>query len=88
MIFLTHIGGIEMTSKELIKLLMNEKEISNVDMAKELEITPAALWDRLNPKKTDNMTISKLNSMLKILGYKVMVVPSDTELPENAYEIE
>ena len=52
-----------MTSKELIKTLMTEHDITNAEMAKTLGITQAALWDRLNPKKTDNMTISKLKRL-------------------------
>ena len=52
-----------MTAKELVKTLMVEKDVSNAEMANALGITQAALWDRLNPKKTNNMTIGKLNDM-------------------------
>lgn len=64
-----------MNAKEIVKSLMKSKEMSNVDMAAALEITPAALWDRLNPKKTDNMTVNKLNAMLNLLGYEVVIMP-------------
>ncbi len=36
-----------------------------------------ALWDRLNPKKTNNMTIGKLNDMLSKLGYELVVREKD-----------
>lgn len=66
-----------MTTKELVKTLMVEKDVSNAEMANALGITQAALWDRLNPKKTNNMTIGKLNDMLSKLGYELVVREKD-----------
>lgn len=66
-----------MTAKELVKTLMVEKDMSNAEMANALGITQAALWDRLNPKKTNNMTIGKLNDMLSKLGYELVVREKD-----------
>lgn len=66
-----------MTAKELVKTLMVEKDVSNAEMANALGITQAALWDRLNPKKTNNMTIGKLNDMLSKLGYELVVRKKD-----------
>lgn len=66
-----------MTAKELVKSLMVEKDVSNAEMANALGITQAALWDRLNPKKTNNMTIGKLNDMLSKLGYELVVREKD-----------
>ena len=77
-----------MTSKELIKTLMTEHDITNAGMAKALGITQAAFWDRLNPKKSDNTTVTKLNDMLLIMGYKIVVVPEDFPIPKNGYEVD
>jgi predicted XRE-type DNA-binding protein len=76
-IFFYQNGGIQMTAKELVKTLMVEKDVSNAEMANALGITQAALWDRLNPKKTNNMTIGKLNDMLSKLGYELVVREKD-----------
>lgn len=76
-----------MTSKRLIKALMEEHNITNAEMAKALGITQAALWDRLNPKKSDNTTVTKLDDMLSVMGYKIVVVPNETPIPEGGYEI-
>ena len=62
-----------MTVKELVKKLMTDKNITNAEMANALGITQAALWDRLNPKKTNNMTMGKLSAMLSILGYDIVI---------------
>lgn len=64
-----------MNAKEIVKSLMQKKDVTNADMAAALQITQAALWDRLNPKKTDNMTVNKLNAMLRILGYEIVIMP-------------
>ena len=56
-------------------------------MAKILGITQAALWDRLNTKKSDNTTVTKLDDMLSVLGYKIVVVPDETPIPEGGYKI-
>lgn len=64
-----------MTAKEIIKKLMGEQGKTNADMAQGLGISQAALWDRLNPDKSNNMTVKKLNEMLSQLGYEVAVVP-------------
>ena len=76
-----------MTSKELIKTLMTEHDITNAEMAKTLGITQAALWDRLNQKKSDNTTVAKLGDMLSVMGYKIVVVPDETPIPEGGYEV-
>lgn len=77
-----------MTSKELIKTLMTEHDITNAEMAKTLGITQAALWDRLNSKKSDNTTVSKLGDMLNVMGYKIIVVPDEAPIPAGGYAID
>jgi len=64
-----------MNSKETVKAIMEEKKISNADMAGALNISQAAMWDRLNNKKTDTITVSKLNEMLRYLGYDLVIMP-------------
>lgn len=77
-----------MTSKELIKTLMTEHDITNAEMAKTLGITQAALWDRLNTKKSDNTTVAKLGDMLNVMGYKIIVVPDEAPIPAGGYAID
>lgn len=77
-----------MTSKEIVNNLMRAQGVSNAEMAAKLTLTQAALWDRLNPKKTNNMTVKKFNEMLKMLDYKIVVVPRKTRLPEGGFEVD
>ena len=77
-----------MTSKEIVSTLMRVQGVTNAEMAAKLNLTQAALWDRLNSKKTNNMTVGKLKDMLKMLDYKIVVVPRKTRMPNGGYEVE
>lgn len=78
-----------MTSKEIVKAIMQEKGKKNVEFAFELKISPNALWDRLNnTKATKDLSVSTLDDMLRRLGYKILIVPRTTEVPDDGYTIE
>lgn len=59
-------------------------------------VRPATLCDRLSIKnnvlserfKQKNVSVSKLNEMLRVLDYKVIVVPRETRVPDGGFEIE
>lgn len=77
-----------MKGREIIKAVMEKKGKSNADLASNLEITPAALWDRLNSKKVKDIPVSLLQEMLRAMEYKVIVVPRSTRLPVDGYEVD
>ena len=64
-----------MNEKEIIIKLMEEQNKTNAQMAAALEISPAAMWDRLNSTKTKSLTISKLNEMLRVLDCELVIMP-------------
>ena len=45
-----------MNSKELVRKLIEEKGVSQAEVAASMNITPAALWDRINSKKTSSLS--------------------------------
>ena len=65
-----------MNSKELLKNLIIEKDISQAEIAKQIGISTQALWDRINSKKTNSLSVNKLNEILKVLGYKIVILPN------------
>ena len=77
-----------MKGREIIKAVMERKGKTNADLAANLEITPAALWDRLNSKKVKDIPVSLLQDMLRAMDYKVVVVPRTTRLPIDGYEVD
>lgn len=82
-----------MTGREIIKDIMTKQGMSNSTYAKELSITSAALWDRLDtqPRKgkaRKDIPVSLLTNMVNVLGYKLVVMPNEVEVPENWYEVD
>lgn len=64
-----------MNAKEIVIKLMEEQNKSNAEMADIVGISKAAMWDRLNSPKTNNLTVKKLNEMLRALGYEIVIMP-------------
>ncbi len=64
-----------MNGREIVKDIMTREGKTNAEVADMLNITQAAMWDRLNNKKIKDIPLSTLNEMLRVLGYKVAIVP-------------
>ena len=79
---------VTMTTQEIIKELMVKENKTNARFASDLEISQAALWDRLNNGKRKDLSISVLSKMLRLLGYKIQIVPRNKKLPDDSYEID
>lgn len=77
-----------MRGREVLKAVMEHQDITNAILAKRLNITSAAVWERLNNKNVKDIPVSLLSEMLQALNYKIIVVPEDTELPEGGYQID
>lgn len=68
-----------MTGKQTIVTLMKRRGISNAEMSEMLGISQAALWSRLDPRKSDNMTVRTLAEMCGALGYEIVVRPDGAD---------
>ncbi len=82
-----------MTGREIIKDIMTKQGMSNIEYARELSITSAALWDRLDtqPRKgkaRKDIPVSLLADMVDVLGYKLVVIPSNEGVSESWYEVD
>ena len=77
-----------MKAREIIKFIMEKQGVNNASMADRLNITQAALWDRLNTKKAKDIPVSTLSEMLRALDYKVVIVPRSSRIPTDGYEVE
>ena len=74
-----------MKARDIVKEIMTRKELGNAEFARVLNITPAALWDRLKTKKAKDIPVSTMNEMLAALGYKIAIVPEDTPILDNGF---
>lgn len=77
-----------MKGKEIIKEMMNNAGVTNATMASRLNISSAALWDRLNNKKNKDLSLTILCQMVNLLDYKVVIMPRTRKVPEDAYIVE
>ncbi len=64
-----------MNAKEIVIKLMEKQNKTNAQMADAIGISKATMWDRLNSPKTNNLTVKKLNEMLRVLGYELVIMP-------------
>lgn len=78
----------KMTGKEIVKTIMSSQSISNADIAHKLSVKPTAMWDRLNNTKTKDLNVSLLSAMVRVLGYKIQIVPMNKQLPDGGFEVE
>ena len=76
-----------MTTQEIIKELMEKENKTNSRFASDLEISQAALWDRLNNSKRKDFSVSVLSKMVRLLGYKIQIVPLNKQKPDDGYEL-
>ena len=77
-----------MNGREIVKDIMSKAGKTNAEVAYSLGITQAAMWDRLNNKKTRDIPLSTLTEMLRVLGYKVVIVPRNAKTPQEGYNVE
>ena len=76
-----------MTTQEIIKELMAKENKTNARFASDLEISQAALWDRLNNTNRKDFSVGVLQKMLNLLGYKIQIVPRGKRTPKDGYEL-
>lgn len=74
-----------MIAMEAVKEIMKLKDIRPAVLCDRLKIKSNVLSERFKQK---NVSVEKLNDMLRAMDYKVVVVPRDSRLPEGGYEIE
>lgn len=77
-----------MKGREIVKEIMKEQGVTNAQMADKLNITQAALWDRINSSKVKDIPLSTLSEMLRALDYKIQIVPRDSRVPDKGYKVD
>ena len=76
-----------MTGKMAVKMLMDRYGIKTNEMAMRIGLSRSALWSRINPRTSDNMTVRTLSEMLHELGYKLMIVRCGKKPEQGEVEI-
>lgn len=74
-----------MKAMEAVRAIMTEKSVRPADLSGRLGIKQNVLSERFTQK---NVSIAKLDEMLRVLDYKVILVPRTTRTPDGGYEVE
>lgn len=74
-----------MKTGDAVREVMKIKEVGVNQMADRLGKSPRLVSERLSQQ---NISITKLNEMLKVMDYKILIVPRDTRIPSDGFEIE
>ncbi len=74
-----------MKATEIVRIVMKNKGIKVVSLADKLKIKSNVLSERLSQ---ENISIVKLDEMLRLMDYKIMIVPRETTEKEGWYRAE
>ena len=73
-----------MNTMSAVREIMKLQEVKSSMLCDRLGIKSNVLSERF---KQENISITKLNEMLKAMDYKIILVPRNTRLPENSFEV-
>lgn len=74
-----------MKSTEAVKEIMAKQGVTQVALAKRTNTAQPTMAMRL---QQENLSIKKLNEMLRVLDYKIVIMPASAATPKDGYEIE
>ena len=74
-----------MKATEAVREIMKIKEVKHSVLCDRLGLKSNVLSERLTQQ---NISVGKLNEMLRVLDYKVVVVPREEKSRENWIEVE
>jgi len=77
-----------MLVKKAIRAIMDRKGIGLNALAHRLGKNSQFVSDKLNPAKGLNMSTDKLDELIRAMGYKIVLVPEETELKDGWFEVE
>lgn len=69
----------------IFRHIIDEKGVTQASLARRINAPKPSVYERLTH---DNISIKKLNEMLKVIDYKLVIMPADKRLGEEEYEIE
>lgn len=74
-----------MKATEIVREIMERKGVRLIDVAARLGKKPTLIWDRLSQQ---NISVDKLNEMIRTMDYKIVAVPRETRLHDDWFEVE
>ena len=73
-----------MKATDIIRTIVVSKGMKFSELAYRLNIRQGVLTERLRQK---NISVDKLDEMLKVLGYKIVIMPYNAAVKDDCFEI-
>lgn len=73
-----------MKATDIIRNIMEKKEVKPSMLADRLKIKNNTLSERMTQK---NISVLKLSEMLRVMDYKIVIVPRNVQAKEGWYEL-
>lgn len=74
-----------MKAFEAVRAIMTATSTKVADIAFRTNKKSNVISERLSQ---ENISIEKLNEMLRVMNYKIVVMPREARVPEGGYEVE
>lgn len=74
-----------MKANEAVRDIMKSKDVGTKILAERMGKPARLVSDRLSQ---DNISIDKLTEMLRLMDYKIVLVPRDAKLPKDSYTLD
>ena len=74
-----------MKTTDALKVIMKKREVGTNKLADRLGKRPTVISERIHQ---ENISVLKLNELLKVLDYKIVLVPRETTEKEDWMRIE
>ena len=77
-------GVIIVTFYEIIRKILEKQDVGVNEYSRRMGTSPRLVSDRLHHT---NISINKLQEMLRVLDYKIVIVPASRRMKDDEYEI-
>lgn len=77
-----------MNGREIVNWLYKKSGISMVEYGDRLGVSKGVIWDRLNSKRTKDMTVTVLGEMVGAFGYRIVIVQDGARIYGDHYVVE
>lgn len=77
-----------MLVKKAIRAIMDRNGIGLNALARMLGKNSQFVSDKLNPAKGLNMSTDKLDEMIRVMGYKIVLMPADERMKDGWFEVD
>lgn len=74
-----------MNALDAVKEVMRIRGVKQIELADRIRVKQSTLSERMSQK---NVSIQKLDEMLNAMDYKIVIVPRNSKVPENGFEVE